>query len=330
MSRRSSRDELLSLHRSLVEIESISGNEYAVGNFLVEYLTNRGYGADLQFLDSKSNQGRARFNVLAWPGKSTAPKPRILVSSHIDVVPPYIPYSIADGPITEKTMISGRGSVDAKASVAAQIIALEELLSDKKVKENDAMLLFVVGEETSGDGMRFFSDAMDKLQSPPNFEAVIFGEPTENKLACGHKGSLSCVLEAQGHAGHSGYPWLGKSANELIVKAVSAIVDADLGSSEEFGNTTTNIGILDGGIALNVIPEHSTAKFMCRVAIGTEENGNHVVEAKIREIIVGIDPTAFKLSCSPGYGVVKTACDVEGWRSRKHGDVEILLTYSRL
>jgi acetylornithine deacetylase len=308
------RKDLLSLHRSLVSIESISGNEYGVGNFLVEYLTERGYVAQLQFVAPQSStpKGQNRFNVLAWRSRSRSPTPRVLVSSHIDVVPPYIPYSIASDEVSEDTIICGRGSVDAKGSVAAQIIAIQELLKTGDVTDDDIMLLFVVGEETTGDGMRFFSNTMDDLHPPPKFEAVIFGEPTENKLACGHKGALFCEIVAKGVAGHSGYPWLGKSATELMVKALSTILATDLGSSEKFGKTTVNIGRLSGGVAANVIPDYSEAALSFRVAIGPEETGSRIVDRKLRDILAAIDSESLDMTCSQGYGTVETACDVEG------------------
>ena len=308
------RKELLSLHRSLIEIESISGNEHAVGNFLVEYLTDRGYIAQVEFVppEQSSHDGSSRFNVLAWPGGSRSPTPRVLVSSHIDVVPPYIPYAISDETPTQDTRISGRGSVDAKASVAAQIIALQNLLASEQVRGDDVMLLFVVGEENTGAGMKHFSASLDEQRPPLKFEAVVFGEPTENKLACGHKGGLFCQITAKGVAGHSGYPWLGKSANELIVRALARIISTDLGSSDKFGNTTVNIGRLDGGVAPNVIPALCKADMAIRVAIGPEVGGQDTIRTRVQDILDSIDPEAIELVCTHGYGVVETDCEVEG------------------
>jgi acetylornithine deacetylase len=63
------------------------------------------------------------------------------VTSHIDVVPPHFPYSI------QGSKIYGRGSNDAKGSVATQIQAVQELRKEGKVGDGDVGLLFVVGEE---------------------------------------------------------------------------------------------------------------------------------------------------------------------------------------
>ncbi|KAL0938289.1 acetylornithine deacetylase [Colletotrichum truncatum] len=311
------RNDLISLHRSLIEIPSISGNESEAGKFLVDYLTGRGYVSHLQFLPPRDNNTNEtpRFNVLAWKTNQRQPKPRIVVTSHYDVVPPHIPYSISDEKITPDTRISGRGSVDAKASVAAQIIALEDLLAQDKVNEEDVLLVFVVGEEDRGDGMRFFSDSLHEVDPPVQFESVIFGEPTENKLACGHKGGLYCDIKARGVAGHSGYPWLGKSANEIMIKALAKIISTDLGSNEKWGNTTVNVGQITGGVAQNVIPESSVARIAVRVAIGPEADGGNIVKARIQKILDETDAEDLELTCTHGYGVVEANCDVDGFET---------------
>lgn len=314
------RQELLSLHRQLVSIPSISGDENAVGNFLVDYLTARGYYADLQPVAARDGTppNKQRFNVLAWKG-GRIPSAKVVVSSHIDVVPPHIPYSISPGEITPESMIKGRGSVDAKGSVASMIVALEQLHASREIaNQGDVMLLFVVGEEVAGDGMATFSDSLSRMEEPPKFDAVIFGEPTENKLACGHKGGLFCDITARGVPGHSGYPWLGKSANELMVRALAKILDADLGSSELFGNTTFNIGRFDGGVAANVIPEKAVVKFAGRVAIGPEDKGHEIVTKKIQRILDEVDDEAFDMDCTHGYGSVECNCEVDGMFPKRY------------
>ncbi|KAH7150247.1 hypothetical protein B0J13DRAFT_285953 [Dactylonectria estremocensis] len=308
------RPELLHLHKTLISTESISGTEQHVGRVLAKYLENQGYTTRLQPVPPRNNTppNEDRFNILAWRA-GTDHNPKVLVSSHIDVVPPHIPYGIDEGEITGETKIWGRGSVDAKASVAVQIIALDELLKEDKVDGNDVMLLFVVGEEVSGDGMVQFSNAVASKELPYKFDAAIFGEPTENKLACGHKGALFCEVTAKGFPGHSGYPWLGKSANELMIRAFAKIFETDLGSSELFGNSTVNVGRFNGGVASNVIPEHAQVGMGIRVAIGPEESGAAIVQKRVREIFAEISEDAFDLQCPPGYGSVESNCDVEGF-----------------
>lgn len=312
------RHHLISLHRALIEIDSTSGIEAQIGNALAEYFRLRSWGTIIDFVPSRDNtpDGMPRMNIVAWPLPGV-PNPKVLLTSHMDAVPPYIPYRIdaeTEGDITKDTRISGRGSVDAKGSVAAMIQALDNLLSSRRVDPADVMLAFVVGEEIAGDGMRYLDEAFRRLEDglQPKFDAVIFGEPTENKLACGHKGALACTLTAHGIPGHSGYPWLGKSANELVVRAMARIFDTDLGSSVEFGNTTVNLGRMQGGVAANVIPEKAVAELMVRVALGPQETGYKIVQERIQKILNEVDDEAFEFECSQGYGFVKTNCDVDG------------------
>lgn len=174
-------------------------------------------------------------------------------------MPPFYPYK------RNNKTISGRGSVDAKGSVSAQIIAANSLLASKRVHPDDIALLYVVGEETGGDGMR----AANALKVKP--KTIIFGEPTEGKLAAGHKGNLGIELRAKGKAAHSGYPWLGRSANEVLVTALAAVMELvpNLPKSDKYGVTTANLGRIEGGVAANVVPESASAKIAIRIAEGT-------------------------------------------------------------
>ena len=91
-------------------------------------------------------------------------------------MPPHIPYSISGN------TIYGRGSNDAKGSVATQVQAVEELRAAGKLGDGDIGLLYVVGEEVNGVGMEKANDLGIKLP-----KTVIFGEPTELKLAISQK-----------------------------------------------------------------------------------------------------------------------------------------------
>jgi acetylornithine deacetylase len=322
------RPSLLALHRSLVEIPSITGNEEAIGTWLASYLESHGWGTALfDVEDGKSQSSEThgdattvwksdtRSNVLAFAPDLGEHHPRLVVTSHIDVVPPNIKYAIDEGKVGRKTVIKGRGSVDAKASIAAQIIALHELLAAEEIRRRDVLLVFVVGEEVDGKGMRKFSEDLEYYRPDVKFEAVIFGEPTEGKLACGHKGHVSCRIHAKGKAGHSGYPWLGKSANEVMVRALGKIVAEDLGSSKEFGNTTVNIGTLEGGVAGNVISESAEAHLTIRVAEGPQSTGSEKVRKRIAELLKEVDDEALSMDCDNGYGAVQCDCDVDGFET---------------
>ena len=300
-------DTLYLLHRDLVNIPSVSGNESQVGRYLEEYLTRRNYTVERQYVDaapeytglgSLGEAASRRFNLLAYPG-SLKRQTRVLLTSHIDTVPPFYRYEHR-----EHDQLWGRGSVDAKACVAAQIQALQDLLSSRKVSADDVSLLFVVSEETGGAGMLAVNDLNMK------WETVIFGEPTELKLASGHKGMLILTIRGFGLAGHSGYPWLGANANHILIPALAALQKLDLPSSEKYGNTTLNIGEIEGGVAANVMAESALAKIGIRIAAGSAQ----AIKDKILETIQNVSPDDLEVTFLGGsYGPVDIDSDVEGF-----------------
>jgi acetylornithine deacetylase len=244
---------LLKLHRRLIEADSTSQiSEVNAAKVLVKHF--KAIGWHYQLLPCHGEKQRP--NVLAWPGSTNTTK--LLVTSHIDTVPPYIPYSVHDGSIW------GRGSSDAKASVATQIIAVQRLLEKQVIHADDVALLYVVGEETAGDGMRAFSELA--VADAKTYQNVVFGEPTENKVAVGHKGMVLFNVSATGKAAHSGYPELGSSANEKLIDLLYDLKHHDFPADERLGNTTFNIGVIQGGVAANVLPAHASAHCAIRVA----------------------------------------------------------------
>jgi len=236
-------------------------------------------------------------------------KTPLLVSSHIDTVPPYWPY------VYNKTsnIISGRGSVDAKASVAAQIIAVLSL-EDTSLLDK-VSLLFVVDEERYGHGMEYFSD-----HAPHAYDAVIFGEPTEAKLVCGHKGIISFEINVQGKAAHSGYPWLGVSANDALVEALNKVMllRKKLPWSTKYGNTTMNIGRIEGGLAANVVAESAKAKVAVRIAAGTPKTIEGLVVDALKEVKTKFEDEGGALDINwvqEGYPPVDIDCDIKGFET---------------
>ncbi|KAL1793159.1 hypothetical protein ACET3X_008141 [Alternaria dauci] len=293
--------DLLHLHRKLVEIESITENEKHVGEWLSEYLRAHDWTVE------KQEVSKDRYNLLAYRSKRET---TILLSSHIDTVPPYWLYYYNE----TTDVIGGRGSVDAKGSVAPMIIAAQGI---KGHLQDDISLLFVVGEETGGDGMRTFSD-WDKR--PSSHEIVIFGEPTEAKLVCGHKGMLGLAVKATGKAAHSGYPWLGVSANDIMVEALGQLLKLreHLPWSTKYGNTTMNFGRVQGGVAANVVAETATANIATRLAAGTPDLVRGQIIDALKDVKAAAQKEGGDLDIqweSDGYGVVDINCDIEGFET---------------
>ncbi|ETI26982.1 hypothetical protein G647_10081 [Cladophialophora carrionii CBS 160.54] len=328
---------LLSLHRAICEIESITDNEFAVGELLISVLEAHNFTVKTQSVPppNSNNSTKDRFNVYAYPdvskyssleassikGDHVTTKPKVLLSSHIDTVPPHIPYSLSlpkSKSSRKDILISGRGTVDDKACVAVQLQTALDLLSSGDVSPSDVALLFVVGEEKRGDGMRAFSESKLYKASNGGYKAILFGEPTEGKLAAGHKGIEMLTLKAHGKAAHSGYPWLGRSANSMILPALMVLdslgdipeAEGGLPRSDKYGKSTVNVGYMQGGVAGNVVPEYATADITFRLAGGTVSEVREIVTRAVRKV----DPEGLlELEFSQGYGPVPLDADVRGF-----------------
>ncbi|CAN9101335.1 unnamed protein product [Alternaria alternata] len=262
-------DELFSLHEELVNIPSISGDEVEGAEFLSEYLSNLGY-----YVEEVPVGDTGTFNVFAYPQelKDEGVWPEVLITSHIDTVPPFYPFERREENGTVYHF--GRGTVDAKGPVATMIIASHKFFQSRTDTPSLGML-FVVSEETGGAGMKAFA----QYASNTTFRAGIFGEPTEGKLASGHKGSLRVDLDVLGKSSHSAYPWLGVSAINYLTEAIVALnmLEPALPRSELLGATTLNAGVIAGGVAGNVVPEHANASIVVRIA-RSEDDAVDVVQ----------------------------------------------------
>lgn len=235
--------DVVSLTRQLIDIESITGNEARVGHFLAGELRRLGY--DVQVTLAEPERGRA--NVFAaWPN---CPAPTLVLSTHMDTVPPFIPSSEDD------ERVYGRGSCDAKGIIAAQIAAAERL----KAEGIHVGLLFLVGEERDSLGAKVAN------QQTNSCKFLINGEPTENRVATASKGALRVELTASGRMAHSAYPELGESAIDKMVEALHRLRAMRLPCDPEVGPCTMNIGYLEGGRAPNVVPDKARALLLYRL-----------------------------------------------------------------
>jgi acetylornithine deacetylase len=234
--------DAVTLTRQLVDIESITGNEAEVGNYLYGELCRLGYQTTRMPVEGD------RFNVYATSPE--LPHPAIVFSTHMDTVPPFIPSSEDD------SRIYGRGACDAKGIISAQIAAAERL----RKRNIYVGLLFVAGEERDSLGAQVANQ-----HAPQGCKFLVNGEPTENRIALASKGTLRVEVTARGRMAHSAYPELGESAIDKLIAALARLRAMPLPSDPEIGACTLNIGILEGGRAPNVIPDYAHADLSYRL-----------------------------------------------------------------
>lgn len=276
---------LIALTRALIDVESVTGNERAVGDFLFEYLARLGP------VERMPVEGE-RFNVFASWGE-----PVVVLSTHIDTVPPFFPSS------EDADFVHGRGACDTKGILASMIKAIEALLSEGA---SGFGLLLVVGEETDSLGAEVAN------RQPRGSRYLINGEPTENRLALGSKGALYLRIEADGRMAHSAYPELGESAIDRLLEALARLRAVPLPSDPVLGETTLNVGTISGGRASNVIADRARAEVLIRTVGDTSE-----LRREVRKALAGVEVTeretrAMRLGSLPGFEttVVKYTTDI--------------------
>ncbi len=259
--------------RELVEIESTTYHEGAVGDFLAQFLAGRGWTVEKTPVPQppESATADARWNVYAAvPGKTAD----LVFSTHMDTVPPWIPFS------EDADFMYGRGVSDAKGIIAAQVAAAETL----RALGFAVGLLFVSGEERDSAGAKVANE------SPKASRFLINGEPTDNRLALASKGSLRVVLRATGKMAHSAYPELGDSAVHKLVEALGRLLALDLPVTEDVGPSTLNIGQIHGGYAPNVIADHAEAQVLIRLV-----GDARPVRAAVLQAVAGLADVDFTL-----------------------------------
>jgi acetylornithine deacetylase len=239
---------LIELTRKLINIPSVTGEEAEVCRFLLSYLQSLGYEVEAQEVLATGSA-----NIIA----KTDALPLVVFSTHIDTVPPHMPAREADG------YIFGRGACDAKGIMAAQIMAAEKLRAEGVTEIG---LLFTVDEEAGSAGARAAN--VHPLASACRY--LINGEPTDNRLAVASKGSLRLSIKTEGRAAHSAYPEHGDSAIERLLDILADVRGFAWPSDELFGETTCNIGTIQGGTRTNVIPAEAGADLHFRLVTPSE------------------------------------------------------------
>ncbi|MBI5497772.1 MAG: M20/M25/M40 family metallo-hydrolase [Deltaproteobacteria bacterium] len=276
----------------LCGVESTTGSEAHVMELAAGLCRTLGLAVRTQEVGAPG-----RVNVAAW---DPAVAPEVLFTTHLDTVPPYLP------PAELADRLTGRGTCDAKGAAAAMLCALSGL---RQAGELRVGVMFLVGEETESDGARAAATGF-----APRLRYFINGEPTGLTLASAQKGTLSFRLVADGMAGHSAYPERGRSATHALVDAAHALLHHTWPADPELGDTTVNVGLLDGGVAPNVLAPSATARGIFRLGMpvdDAERTARALLPPHVRlERLGGTDPVRCHVPPGEHAEVVRFGSDI--------------------
>jgi acetylornithine deacetylase/succinyl-diaminopimelate desuccinylase family protein len=233
--------------RDMVAIPTVTGHEGLMKEHLVKAFEDIGLVVETQHVDSD------RYNVIGKLGEGPI---RLMLCTHMDVIPP-LDESLWTSPPFQATArdgrIYGRGTTDAKGSLAAAMEAMLRVKKGLKGAKCSVALAAVVEEETGR------SVGARKLMEKYRPDMGIILEPTGLHVAIAHKGALRPRITVKGQAAHSSSADMGVNAVALAGEVlreleryrnrVMNVIDPMLGRS------TLEVTMIRGGERINVIPQ---------------------------------------------------------------------------
>ena len=233
------RKDVIALLKELVRIPSLSGEEKNAAGFMEEYVARHGM-----------ETGRIDDNVFFGFGEGDDV---LLLNTHLDTVPPseHHPHGAFDA-IESEGCLYGRGSVDAKASVAAMTTALLSLAADGFRPSGRIIVALTACEETGGD-----YNGLNTLRPYlPDLTAALVGEPTNLVPCIAQKGLLVLRVEAQGKTAHAARAHLGENAIAAAAKDIERAMRLVFDRTDTIlGCPTVTVTTITGGSARNVVPD---------------------------------------------------------------------------
>lgn len=257
------------LLRRLVAFDSVSRNSnFPIADFISDYLDRPG----VRIRRNLSADG-TKTNLVIETGPTGDPAARdgLMLSGHMDVVPAEEPEWQSDPfTVTQRDdRLVGRGTADMKGFLALAMNRLGAAAGRNDLRRPLA-LFFTYDEELGTLGAQRFVESWPEPDALPRH--VVIGEPTELRAVRMHKGHLKLRLTFQGVSAHSGFPHLGRNAIEPAARAIVALsalreqlARERPAAAEHFPSVpfvALNVGQVEGGVAVNVVPDR------CRVDVG--------------------------------------------------------------
>ncbi|HHX50139.1 MAG TPA: M20 family metallopeptidase [Clostridia bacterium] len=272
--------EVIRLAQELVRIpsENPTGSEEAVGDYVFHWLG----GLDVEVRKEEVEPGR--FNVVARLEGATE-HPRLVYTGHLDTVPSgegwtKDPFS---GEIVQGNLY-GRGSADMKGGLAAALIAFKRICLRREKPCHSFVFLACVDEE--GPFMKGALSAVEKGWVTGK-DFLLAAEPSGLAVLAAHKGPLWFEITTQGKMAHAGKPHLGVDAIHAMAEVITSLkrlVEDLLYDDSLLGKATLNVGRINGGVKINMVPDTCRAEADLRLTVPmTVAQGRQLVEKAIAQ-----------------------------------------------
>ena len=316
----------------VLSINSVTGREKELGNYLENYMREVGLYVQIQ------DVSEGRFNVLGHTAKNLSNRPRMMLNAHYDVVPEGTGWTRSPfgGTIDGNDRMYGRGASDMKGGLVAMIESAANIQNrDLKDDGSDLVVAAVVDEEETQLGTKKIIEGGIR----PSY--AIVGEPTKLAVVIAHKGELALEIIIEGKSAHSSVPEKGINsiyqASKIIRELeLRALAFQKLGKKKPhplLGHPTLSVTMINGGNGPAIVPARTSITVDRRLLPGEDPNqigkefGNMIIRLREKEKGLGNVKTsmrkiieAYPLEIKKDHPLVKVAL-----RSRS----EVMLAPSR-
>ena len=278
------RTELVSLLRDLVSIPSVNTayqanlSERELGRYVQDFFARLG----LSCVTQEVFPGRE--NVIARLDGSR-PDRTLLFEAHMDTVSVTGMTIDPFNPKIEGDRLYGRGSCDTKAGLAAMMHALKTIAQGHMTPRATILLAATIDEEHA------FRGVTRLVESGLRANGAIVSEPTQLQIVVAHKGCVRWKIRTCGRAAHSYKVHLGINAITKMAKALGAF-EKRLGAAYAgrlhplLGVPTFNVGLIEGGIQLNTVPDSCTIQVDRRLLSGET---HEAVYSEFQEVLADLE-----------------------------------------
>jgi acetylornithine deacetylase len=248
--------------------------EARLASVVATYLA--GYGIACEF--DEIEPGRTQISARVGSGK-----PELLLTSHLDTVPPVSWPSDPFRAVRIEDELHGLGACDDKGSLTAMLLAFQRFAQGERQGPGTLIFIGMVGEEMFGVGSRAL------VAGGYRPDAAIVGEPTELRLVRVECGNVRWRFHTLGRSSHGSRPWEGESAIYRMADALTFLRDRIAPECRGkvhplTGPAAFNVGLVSGGVGVNIVPDRCTATVERRVLPGEEPlEAMHAINRRLAE-----------------------------------------------
>ena len=299
------KEELIKLCQDIIKIQSYSGNEGKLVEFLEKKMKECGF--DDVIVD--------KYGSIIGKIKGKRPGNKVLFDAHIDTVPAEDSEKWSHDPfgaVIEDGRIYGRGTSDMKGALSAMIIAAKYFAKDNnKDFPGEIYISGVVHEECfEGVASRNISEYVK-----PDY--VVIGEASHLNLKIGQRGRAEVVVETFGVPAHSANPEKGVNAVYSMAEIINKLQEIPYEEDEFLGKGILELTDIKSSPypGASVVPSYCKATYDRRLLVGeTKESVLKPIVELIEELKKNKPNVDYKVSYARGKEKCHTGAFIEGER----------------